>query len=213
VNWAVLADFDGTIVKDDLAELVLRKFAEPGWKRYNVLLAKGKINVEECVREEYALLRAETRREVTEYARGLGTFRPGFEDFLRGCKSRGIDFAIVSAGLDFCIRDVFRKAELRAPRLYCPRSHFQPGKGIRLTFAKNRFPEARDFKEDVVMTYKQRGLHVAYVGDGAGDIHAAESADAVFAVRSSVLDKVCRARKIRHLAIESFVPISRFLIA
>ncbi len=211
MNWAVLADFDGTIVEKDLARLVLQKFAEPGWEQFNVLLADGKISVEECVREEYALIRAKTRREVTKYARQLGTFRSGFGDLLDECRSRDIDFAIVSAGLDFCIRDTFRMAKLRVPRLYCPKSSFQSGKGIDLTFSENRFPSARDFKEDVVMTYKQRGLKVAYAGDGAGDIHAAASADEVFTVRSSVLDNMCRARKIRRTAIESFVPVSRFM--
>jgi HAD superfamily phosphoserine phosphatase-like hydrolase len=211
VGWAILSDFDGTIVEKDVAELVLQKFAEPGWERFNVLLADGKINVEECVREEYALIRSRTRHEVTEYARQLSAFRSGFGELLQECRSRDIDFAVVSAGLDFCIRDAFHVAKLKLPRLYCPRSHFQLGKGIDLKFTKKRFPSAKDFKEDVVMAYKQRGLRVAYVGDGAGDINAAASADATFAIRSSVLDRMCRARKIRYRAIESFVPVSKFL--
>ncbi len=209
--WAVLSDFDGTIIERDLAELALVEFAQPYWERFNDMLAEGKINVEECVARQYEMIRAKSRGEITAYLRRFATFRSGLKELLDECQARSIPFAIVSAGLDFTIKGTFKASGIPTPRLICPRSYTIPTKGFGLVFPKRKFPVSRDFKEDSVMSYKEHGYRVLYVGDGAGDANAAESADKVFTIRSSTLDRMCSARKIPHTTIESFYPITGFL--
>ena len=160
-------DFDGTIVTEDIAERALSRFAAPGWMRFNGLLAEGKINVDECVRSEYGMITAHSKKEMIAYLRDHYHLRAGFRRFLQDCRFGRLEVAIVSAGLDFCIMDTFQTFGIDMPRLICPRSRLTRQGTIRLTFPRYRWPGSRDFKEDAVFSYKERGLRVAYVGDGA----------------------------------------------
>ena len=45
---------------------------------------------------------------------------------------------------------------------------------------------------------------MAVLGDGSGDRHAAEAADAVFARKGSSLARWCAARQLRYDAFETF---------
>lgn len=209
--WAVLCDFDGTIMKDDVAELILGKFAKRGWRHFSDMLVAGKISVEECVSEEYAMIEASSVEEIVGYASRLNRLRPGFKALLRDCATRNVTFTVVSAGIDFCIKDAFRVKRIKTPQLICPASKLVPMGGLRLVFPKRRSPESRDFKEDAVLTFKERGRKVAYVGDGTGDANAAERSDIVFAVKGSMLQKVCLERGIPHRAIKTFEPVSTFI--
>jgi 2-hydroxy-3-keto-5-methylthiopentenyl-1-phosphate phosphatase len=208
---AVLCDFDGTIMMDDVAELILKRFSKPGWERFNNLLATGKITVEECVRKEYAMIRASSVEEVAEFASRLNRLRPGFKTFLRHCLAQNIAFVVVSAGIDFCIRDAFRIKGIDMPQLVCPAATLVPMGGLKLIFPERCSSGSRDFKEDAVMAFKARGHNVVYVGDGSGDANAAERSDAVFAVKGSMLQKVCEERGIPYRAIRTFEPVSTFI--
>ena len=209
--WAILSDFDGTILREDAAEQVLDRFAKPGWKRFSGLLTAGKINVEECVSKQYAMIEAATRKEVVDYALARYRPRPGFKTLLRVCKRHDAAFVVVSAGIDFCIRDAFTAMRIQMPRLICPKSSFVSHHGLRLSFPKKRYPESRDFKEDAVIDLKARRFKVAYAGDGTGDVNAAERADVVFAVKESMLERMCVRKQIPYRGIETFNPLSAFV--
>lgn len=209
MKQAILVDFDGTIMRDDLAELALRRFANPRWKYFNELLAEGKINVEESVTIQYAMIRANSQKEVISYLREHYHLRSGFRRLLDGQRAKRSEIVIVSAGLDFCIKDAFATLEMAMPRLICPKSRFSTRFGVQLAFPPKRFPLSKDFKEDSVKAYKRRGYEVAYVGDGAGDINAAETADAVFAIEGSTLASMCKTRRIAFTAVRSFETVAR----
>jgi len=209
--WEVMTDFDGTIVKDDLPDLILEKFGRPGWKRFDDLLANGKISVDECVSRQFAMIAAPNRGELIGCIRDSCRFRSGFDVLLRACRLRNIDLTVVSAGLDFTIRYAFRLARVTLPPMVCPKSSFMPHEGISLIFPKYRSSESRDFKEDYVVYKRKLGHNVIFVGDGAGDFNAAAMADEVFAVKHSTLDKMCSARNIPHHPIGTFVPMISFL--
>jgi len=209
--WTVMSDFDGTIVMDDLPDLILAKFGRPGWQRFGDLLAAGKISVDECVSRQFAMIRAPSRKAMIECIRTSCDFRPGFDDLLRECRLRATEFTVVSAGLDFSIRYAFREAGVTMPRLICARSSFAPHEGLSLVFPRVRSPGSRDFKEDYVVYRKKLDYRVLFVGDGAGDFNAAAKADEVFAVEGSTLEKMCSERNISYHAIETFLPVVRFL--
>jgi 2-hydroxy-3-keto-5-methylthiopentenyl-1-phosphate phosphatase len=56
----------------------------------------------------------------------------------------------------------------------------------------------------VVRELQAAGHKVAVLGDGSGDRHAAEAADAVFARSGSSLARWCASRPIRHVVFETF---------
>lgn len=209
--FSVVADFDGTLLKEDLPCLALKKFGRRGWERYDELLTAGKITVEECIIEQYAMIDVRSRKQVLDYIKGFCQFTPGLRRLLSECMRDGLNFTVVSAGLDFCIRYAFLKSGLTPPRLVCPRSLLVPGKGFKLSFPPRHYATSRDFKEDVVMYRKKQGDRVIFIGDGAGDFNAAVRADVLFAMHGSSLDMMCAERKIPRRTVRTLVPVQKFI--
>jgi 2,3-diketo-5-methylthio-1-phosphopentane phosphatase len=204
----LVSDFDGTLIEHDLPELVLKRFGAKGWELYDELLGQEKISLEECIRKQYAMIHASTKKEILDYVNDFCVFRTGAAELISWCKQKNIRFVVASAGLDFCIKHAFKANRLRLPELVCPNSVFwgQRG-GFRIRF-NNRFSDySIDFKEALVASLKgenQNGKFVIFVGDGLGDLHAAMRSDLVFTIEGSALDRICTERKIIHYSIKDF---------
>jgi HAD superfamily phosphoserine phosphatase-like hydrolase len=210
---SVVADFDGTLLKYDLPEHALRRFGRKGWERYDKLLAAGKIAVEQCVSKQYAMIQVNSRQEVLRYIERFRQFRPGIEKLISECGRTGVQLVVVSAGLDFCIRYAFRASGLSLPRLVCPKSSLDAGKGFLLSFPRRRVAASKDFKEDLLITLKRQGGKVVFVGDGAGDFNAAIRADVLFTIAGSPLDSMCAEERIPHKSVKTLAPVWKFVRA
>jgi len=208
---SVVADFDGTLLKYDLAELALKRFGRRGWERYDELLNAGEITVEQCVARQYAMIDVRSQKQVTDYIDAFCVFRPGCGALLSECGREGVRLFVVSAGLDFCIRYAFHRSGLRMPELVCPKSSLVPRHGFGLSIPPRFHAASRDFKEDMVMHHKGQGSRVVFLGDGAGDFNAAAAADLVFAIRGSRLDTMCSDRRIPHRSVATLAPVARFV--
>jgi 2,3-diketo-5-methylthio-1-phosphopentane phosphatase len=187
----VLVDFDGTIVNVDTAELVLQRFADGDWATFDQQLERGAITLEECVRKQFSLVKASENEILSELDRAV-TLRPNFEKLVALCKRQGFPIAIVSAGLDFCLRHIllgnplFKEIELDIPKAQCTSD------GMKFTsFPKLRYSDSHNFKDDLVRYYQRQGSKVAYLGDALIDYHAVKNADLPFAVKGSDLADAC----------------------
>jgi len=194
-------DFDGTIAEADLAECVLRKFADPGWEAYDRMLARAEISLEDCIRKQYAMVRAR-RGEILTYVKGFCRFRRGFPDLAGAARAEGIRTVVVSGGIDFCIRFAFRSNLLEVPELVAPKSRVTK-EGIMVKFPT--FPRGEgSFKESFLRSLKRQGARVSFVGDGRTDIMPAAIADEVFAIAGSALETECKRKGLRYKAIDDF---------
>jgi 2,3-diketo-5-methylthio-1-phosphopentane phosphatase len=207
---AVLCDFDGTIAKIDTAEFALQRFANGNWKRYDDQLDEGKITLEECMAREFALVKVSKAEIASEVGRAA-TLRPAFGKLVDYCEARHIPLVIVSAGLDFVVREILRRngwedrLEIRVPR-----SRFTP-EGIRFLFPRLKFNSSQNFKDDTVVHYHRLGRRVAYVGDGSPDFAAVKAADLAFTVRGSKLSTLCDKEGLPHKDISDFADVVRGL--
>ena len=206
----VLCDFDGTIANIDAAEFALRKFAVGDWERYDRQLEEGKITLKQCLEREFALVRA-SRLDISSEVLKATTLRPHFGDLVSHCNQRHIPLVIVSAGLDFIVKEIVRsngwegKLELRMPRsLFTSR-------GMKLQLPRTRFRSSQSFKDDTVAFYQKLGKPVAYIGDGSPDLAAAEAADLVFTVKDSKLSRLCDRRNVAHSDFRDFAEVVQAL--
>jgi 2-hydroxy-3-keto-5-methylthiopentenyl-1-phosphate phosphatase len=210
VEAVVLCDFDGTIVNIDTVEYALRKFAQGDWESYDKQLNEGKITLKQCLEREFALVRA-SRSEISSEVLKAASLRPNFGKLICHCKDRHIPVVIVSAGLDFIVREIVKsngwegKVEVRMPRTWFTSN------GIRFQFPRIRFSSSQSFKDDTVALYHKLGRLVAYIGDGSPDFAAAKAADMAFAIRDSKLSKLCEKWKVPHLDIRDFGEVVRAL--
>ncbi len=58
MHLSIVCDFDGTIITVDTAELALRKFAAGKWEVFDVLLGEGKMTLEDCMINQFKLIKA-----------------------------------------------------------------------------------------------------------------------------------------------------------
>ena len=101
-DWILVTDFDGTIVNEDLAELILRRFGRKGWEKYDTLAVEGKMKIEDCLRIQFEMIEA-SEEEILDLVRNNCRLRSGFKELLATCKDKEVPIVIATAGIDFCI--------------------------------------------------------------------------------------------------------------
>jgi 2,3-diketo-5-methylthio-1-phosphopentane phosphatase len=210
VGTVVLCDFDGTIAEIDTAEFALRKFANGDWKRYDDQLDEGRITLKQCMEKEFALVSV-SKSEISSEVGKAATLRPNFDKLVDYCEGQHIPLVIVSAGLDFVVREIIEKNGWDGRlKIRVPGTRFTSN-GIKFQFPKLRYSSSQSFKDDTVTYYHRLGKRVAYVGDGSPDFTAAKAADLTLTIRGSRLSSLCEKEKVPHREIRDFAEVVQAL--
>ncbi len=204
--WAIVCDFDGTALTEDLGDHVALRFAgEDHYRAAEDAYRAGGHSFGQLLSRIFGPMTA-SREEIAAFARARAVWRPGFERFLAACHAGGRPFLIVSSGLDAYIDPVVARlpphlrghVEVRANRAV-----ISPD-GTRVAFHGEDCGFCGFCKGNVVRELQAAGHKVLLCGDGTGDRHAADAADAVFARKGSSLVRYCAERGIRHEVFETF---------
>ncbi len=205
--WAIVCDFDGTAVTEDIGDQVSQHFAGYGtWRRAEDEYRAGAFGFGALIERIFGPITA-TREEIAAFARARAVIRPGFERLVSACRESGRPFVVASAGLDVYIEPVLERlpadlrghVQLRANRAICSPA------GLEV-----RFCESPDggcgrcgfCKGSVVRQLRAEGHKVLVCGDGTADRCAADAADFVFATRR-LLD-YCREKGLPHRPFATF---------
>jgi 2,3-diketo-5-methylthio-1-phosphopentane phosphatase len=203
MDFAVLCDFDGTISEIDTAVIVFNKFINGNWRIFNEQLDRGEITLEECMREQFSMIKA-PKSVILKELELDAVFRPGFEELVHFCNDNQIPFEIVSAGLDFVINHLLEVKGLDGKtKVRAARTRFT-GDGIEMDSIELHDGNSRDFKDDLVNHYKDKGYSVLFIGDGMSDKGAVRSADYVFVIKGSRLAEYCKTEGIKHQEMSDF---------
>ncbi len=204
--WAIVCDFDGTALVDDLGDRVAFRFGgEAHYRAAEAAYRAGACTFGTLLSRIFAPITA-GREEIAAFARAHAVLRPGFERFLAACHAGGRPFLVVSSGLDAYIEPVLDGLPPRLRdhlELRANRARVSPG-GTEVSFHGEDCGFCGFCKGKVVRELQAAGHKVAVCGDGTGDRHAADAADAVFARRGSSLARYCAERGIRHVVFETF---------
>jgi 2-hydroxy-3-keto-5-methylthiopentenyl-1-phosphate phosphatase len=203
MDFAVLSDFDGTITEIDTAVIVFNKFINGNWRIFNEQLDRGEITLEQCMREQFSMIKAPKSVILNEKELDI-SFRPGFEALVHFCKDNHVPFEIVSAGLDFVINHLLEGRGLDGKtKVSAARTRFT-GDGIEMDSIELHDRHSIDFKDDLVNYYKYQGYFVMFIGDGMSDKGAVRSADYVFVIKGSRLAEFCKKEGINHQEMSDF---------
>ncbi len=203
---AVLSDFDGTITKEDVAELLLQEFAGDAWREIERL--HERIGTRETLRREFALVRA-TKEEVLAAAERLARLDPTFPPFLAFCRGRDIHVEIVSEGFDAYLLHLLDRWGLDIP--FRTNAASFDGDRITLThpYGDPTCTLCGTCKMGRVLELRARGYRIAYVGNGISDICPALEADLVFA--KDDLAALCRKHERGFVPFRDFGDVQRGL--
>lgn len=189
---AVVVDFDGTIVEQDVSEEILDAFAPPSWWDIDREFQRGEIGSRECMIRQTALLRGRLEDMLT-FAVSRYAVDPTFPPFARWAASEGIAVTVASDGMGFYVEPMLAAAGVAGVTVVTNDVRQRPGEPPLLAFP-NGHPVCvgcGTCKMQVVVRERERHGPVAFVGEGHTDRYGALYADVVFAKKH--LPDICRA--------------------
>jgi 2-hydroxy-3-keto-5-methylthiopentenyl-1-phosphate phosphatase len=206
---AILVDFDGTASLDDVSEVLLQEFADPGWPLYDELVDRSEMGLREAGRYQSGMLGG-TKDEMLAFALDQCRLDPTFAPFVGWAEESALEITVVSDGFGFYIRPMLEAGGLaqlevltnelvvdgERPRLAHPHGH----------------PECRGCgtcKMLAAVTARERVGPVAFVGEGQSDRYGALYSDIVFAKKDLV--RICRDDGVPFLPWETFDDVRQVL--
>ena len=181
---AILLDFDGTITERDVGDLVISKFARPGWRGADDAFRRGELLVREMWAFQIGHLTRAREAEAAQFAREVAKTRPGLHELISFCEAHKIPVEVASSGLRFYIDAILEAARLdgRLPVSSPVVDYDSNGNGV-MTVE----PGLRDCaynamcKCDRVWRMRRQGLEVLFAGDGVSDYCVSSQADHLMA--------------------------------
>ena len=199
---AVLTDFDDTAAQQNVAELLLYRFGDPGWQQVRERFRAGQLTLKQYQEISFRNIRA-GKAEMQSYVQEQANLRPRFGDLVAYCQERDIPVAVVSQGLDFYIEALLEGEGFPQVPVYSVNTTFNNG-GIQYQYhyAYPGEEEKGNSKGLIVERFRSQGRRVFFAGDGFSDLEAAERADVVFAHK--YLAEECGRRNIPFRPFQDF---------
>ena len=199
---AVLTDFDDTAAAQNVAEMLLNRFGDPGWRDVRQRFRDGQINLKEYQEITFRSIRAD-RATMQTYVKEHATLRPYFRELWGFCQANDIPMAVVSQGLDFYIEALLERAGISRVPIYAVDTEFQAGN---ISYHYNHAYPGKESQGNskgfVVESFQKRGCYVFFAGDGHSDLEAARIADVTCAHRT--LATSCDEENIPYQPFEDF---------
>lgn len=205
---AVLCDFDGTVARDDVGNLLFRTFS--GNEKAMEIVQRwkaGEISSRECLENETAVARVD--QNTLDSFLGDRHLDPYFKDFHDFAHRRGMEVVIMSDGLDYYIEKILVRNGLGHVQFYANKMSFTAD-GLTVDFPWYNLLECTDCgccKTHHLFRYREQGYYIIYVGDGLSDRCPSETADLVFA-KGDLLAH-CRTHGIDHVEFSNFRDVER----
>ncbi len=199
---ALLVDFDGTACLQDVSELLLDAFGEPGWERFDDAVVTGEMGLREAAEHQVAMLRG-SREEMLAFALERAELAPTFAPFVAWAQERGLPLVLASDGFAFSIRPVLDRAGLG--HLEVVTNDFVDADGTWSLRHPNAHPGCigcGTCKMLAAQRLRERHGPVAFVGEGQSDRYGALYSDIVFA--KDALVEICAQDGVPYVPWETF---------
>lgn len=199
----IISDFDGTISKGEFPLILLDKFCKLDWRELDHQYRQGKMTLHELIETEVKNLDID-REGLAEFARKTIKFRDGFWEFYQSVQAKGFDLVIASEGLKEYILPFFSEEAVRIIANEC--SEEEDGTLHLITpHSSEVCLDCGTCKKEIVLSYRDKGHFIVYIGDGESDYCAAEFADIRFA--RSLLAKHLELQHFEFILFEDFLDI------
>ncbi len=199
---ALLVDFDGTACLQDVSEMLLDAFGDPGWKAIDAAVDRGEMGLREAAGLQAAMLHG-SREQMLAYALEHAELAPTFAPFVEWADANGLPITLASDGFAMYIGPLLERAGLE--RLEVVTNELALGEGrVRL-----RHPNAHPVcigcgtcKMLVARRLREAHGSIAFVGEGQSDRYGALYSDVVFA--KDALVKICEQDDVPYLLWDTF---------
>ena len=228
-QWLAVCDFDGTLVNDDITDLILENFADNSWKNIENDWINNKISAKQCMQQQIKLLSTRIDKNfLADFCKKI-KLRSGVFEFFQQRKAQNLPTIIVSDGIDFVIEQILIANGINSPTNNIKIQVFSNNLQVQNNNNNNnifnifdlQFPfyEAKCLagsgvcKCALTEQYKKTCQKSKFflVGDGLSDVCLAKNADFVFCRKGYKLSQFCEQQKLKYAEFEDFSEISDFL--
>lgn len=204
----ILCDFDGTVTEHDNIIALMKEFAPPAaFEPLKKGVLDQSLSIQSGVGQMFRLLPSDRKQDYIDFLQQRAVIRPGFKTLLSFAKSNGIDFAIVSGGIDFFVQPILQEL-LTDEAIYCNGSDFS-GETVRIEWPHTCDAACNNqcgcCKTSITRKLKQDGDIIVAIGDSVTDFELAKQADHVYA--RDYLITLCKQHGIAYTPFETFYDI------
>ena len=206
----IVSDFDGTITTEDSLYGFFEEYATDKWTEIEQLWVENKISSKECLLRELELVPNLSEALIDEFTSRI-ELDSRFKEFIENIKSCGLDFVVVSDGIDYFINKILENHGVKNIKIISNHAKFKNGK-FELTFPndyKGCKNDAGTCKCKVVSDLRKTYDRIIYIGDGVSDYCVSGRADILYAKKS--LLNHCMEHGIKNLPFENFGDILKSL--
>jgi 2-hydroxy-3-keto-5-methylthiopentenyl-1-phosphate phosphatase len=199
---ALLVDFDGTACLQDVSELLLDGFGEPGWERFDDAVDTGEMGLREAADHQVAMLKG-SREEMLAFALEHAELAPTFAPFVAWAEEQEPPLVLASDGFAFYIQPILEREGLG--HLEVVTNELVDAEGGWTLRHPNGHPECigcGTCKMLAAQRLRERHGPVAFVGEGQSDRYGALYSDIVFA--KDALVEICQQDGVPFLPWETF---------
>jgi len=203
----LFVDFDGTVTTRDVGNAFFRRFGGTVCDGLVHEYRDGKISAQECFRREAAAIGRLPVEEAEAFFREQQV-SPGFDDFVGFCRARGIEFHIVSDGLDYYIGRILAINDIEGVSVFANRltlSGAEDGSAtlsVSFPYGTAECDRCACCKRNILLTKAGEEDVIGYIGEGYSDRCAVQYADIVFA--KDELQKYCQQENISYYVYDDF---------
>ena len=203
-------DFDGTITRRDVVDVILEMYADPKWLVYEAAWRAGRMGSRDCLHAQMSLVRV-TRQQLDSLLDSIAVDE-GLIDLFKLCAAQTIPVHIISDGFDYFLNRILGRV------LNGHRSLIKSVRASHLEVSsrpwRTQFPYFHEIcrhgcatcKPEVMRLLNPMKAPAVFVGDGLSDRYAVECADLVFA--KSELARYCRANSIAHIEYQELTDVA-----
>jgi 2-hydroxy-3-keto-5-methylthiopentenyl-1-phosphate phosphatase len=206
---AIFCDFDGTISVQDVGNRLFHHFSDGKSDGPVALWRADKIDSQQCLIDEAALMRDITEADLSEFIDRL-EIDPTFGPFAVFCRIHYWPLYILSDGLDIYINRLLKQNGLAGLPVFSNGAILENGR-LRLSWPwlDNGCDRCANCKGFQIRRLRTPGQTAVYIGDGKSDLCALPEADLVLA--KGFLADHCRENGIDFVPFNDFAEITDIL--
>jgi 2-hydroxy-3-keto-5-methylthiopentenyl-1-phosphate phosphatase len=203
----IFADFDGTVTLHDVGNGFFETFGGPGYRDILKEYESETRSAQETFRWGAQAIGLVSRSAVDEFL-VQQPIDETFRDFCDYCHANGIEFHIVSDGLDYYIEKILQHNGITGVSVFSNRLMVHPIDGdqcrftVEFPFSDAECSRCACCKRNIVLTRAGDNDIIVYIGEGYSDRCAARYADIVFA--KDALQTFCQQENISYYPYSSF---------
>ncbi|MEG8945990.1 MtnX-like HAD-IB family phosphatase [Rosettibacter firmus] len=203
-QFKIFVDFDGTITKEDIGELMFLKFGDAQKAKE---IVNDWINEKINARQSWQMLCNTIKNlDLQKFDEFLlnSEIDPSFKHFINYCKENNYELRILSDGLDYYINKILEKEDLSYIQVYCNKLTFDNNGNLIPVFpyTDEECTRCANCKRNHVLNYSGDDEFSIYIGDGYSDVCPAQYCDFIFAKKS--LLKYCEINRITYFPYSDF---------